>query len=85
MKKVIVVMVLLLVISVGLFAADVAKYYITIRNTDMGRLLKSINKKVEEGYIVSGGITQAIDSPSWSNTATLYYYVLMYDSKLIQL
>lgn len=81
MKKSLIVILVLLCMCSSLFATD---YYITVRNTDIDRLIKTVNKKVEEGWLVSGGITQAIDSMFTGSEAKLYYYVLMYDSNLIQ-
>lgn len=81
MKKIIIVILVLLCLSTSLFATE---YYITLRNTDIDRLISAVNKKVDNGWLVSGGITQAIDSMFTGGESKLYYYVLMYDSKLIQ-
>ncbi len=78
MKKVHSIVLLLLCMTSNLFAA---KYYIYLSNTSIGRLVSQINDKAEEGWVVSGGITQVIDSPIFSQEGDkLYYYVLMCDS-----
>lgn len=81
MKKILIVALLLLCIGSSLFAAE---HYIYLRNSDIEKLIKKINEKAVAGWVVSGGITQAVDSNWYSqDKAQFFYYVLMYDSKLI--
>jgi uncharacterized protein YxeA len=82
MKKILIVVLVLLFMTSSIFAA---KYYIYLSDSRIGSLVSKINDKAEEGWVVSGGITQVIDSPVFSYEGDkLYYYVLMYDSNLIQ-
>jgi hypothetical protein len=83
MKKLVIIFIAVLCLGSSLFGAGP---YIYLRNTNMDKLLEKINEKASEGWVVSGGITQAIDS-RWYTTdkSELFYYVLMYDSKLINM
>ncbi|MGI6226850.1 MAG: hypothetical protein ACOYJ1_11415 [Peptococcales bacterium] len=82
MKRLLVVLVLLTVVLVGVFAAD--DYYMIIKKQDLGSLEDEINKYAERGWVVSGGITQAIDSFFIDDGKNkLYYIVLMYRPEMI--
>ena len=81
MKRLLVVLVLLTVVLVGVFAAD--DYYMILENSNLSYLENQINKYAERGWVVSGGITQAIDSNVFDEGNKLYYIVLMYRPEMI--